>query len=435
MRWPAVIVGGGVAGLRAAISFSRRQIPFLLLEASQSIGGRVQSILTRAQPNEAGVFCLDRGFQVLQPSYNELRHPDLDFSRTNSPLELKYFYPGARVFYGGKFHTLADPWRHPISALASVFGPIGTLSDKIRVGLLQQHILSLGDEVWSGPKQTTMEYLQDWGFSPNLIERFFRPFLGGVFLEDALSTPASFFRFVFQNFAKSPVAVPRFGIGALGRELVKRLPVSSIRLGAEVQSVKEISGGFALGLASGECIETGNILWATEAAPTQKVLGPWISGTGNSLAKPDTTYHQARTLWFASPKIEAMGPMLFLDGERRGQINHAAVMSEVSPDYAPPGKSLICLNTLSMSATTESILSHAVDWFGAGVRDWQLLGEDRIRNALPLNFPGPNETDSLATTDRRIFLAGDYTTHPSLEGALLSGRRAADRILAQITGN
>ncbi len=435
MRWPVVIVGGGVAGLRAAITFSRRQIPFLLLEATQSPGGRVQSTFTRAHSNGSGVFCLDRGFQVLQPSYNELRHPDLDLGRPNSPLELKYFYPGARVFFDGKFHALADPWRHPISALASVFGPIGTLSDKVRVGLLQQHILSLGDAVWSGPKQTTIEYLQDWGFSPNLIERFFRPFLGGVFLEDALGTPASFFRFVFQNFAKSPVAVPRFGIGALTRELVQRLPVSSIRLGSEVQSFQEISGGFALGLASGESIETGNILWATEAGPAQKVVGRYISGTGKSQANLESYYHEARALWFASPKIESTGPVLFLDGERRGQINHAAVMSEVSPDYAPPGMSLIALNTLSMTATTESILSHAVDWFGPGVKDWRLLGEDRIRNALPLNFPGPNESDSLATTDRRIFLAGDYTTHPSLEGALLSGRRAAERIVAQITGD
>ncbi len=432
MPWPVVIVGGGVAGLRAAITFSRRQIPFLLLEASQTPGGRIQSVFTVSLQNGTERYCLDRGFQVIQPSYNELRHPDLDLGGAGSPLDLRYFYPGARVFFGGKFHTLADPARRPFEALASVFGPIGTLADKIRVGLMRRHILSMGGEVWAGPKQTTMEYLKAWGFSPNLIERFFRPFLGGVFLEDALSTPASFFRFVFRNFAKSPVAVPRFGMGALAGEMVRRLPVPSIRLGAEVQSVTEISGGFALRLASGECVEAANILWATEAGPAQKVLGRWIRRTEKFPANPDTFYRQARTLWFASPMVQATGPMLLLDGERRGQVNHAAVMSEVSPDYAPPGKSLIALNTLSMTATTESLLSHAVAWFGPGVKDWQLLGEDRIRQALPGYFPGPEESSDFVPTDRRVYLAGDYTTHPSLEGALLSGRRAAERIVTKI---
>ena len=434
MRWPVVIVGGGVAGLRAAISFSRRQIPFLLLESTQIPGGRIQSTFVSGAQNGRDRFCLDRGFQVVQPSYRELNHPDLDLGCPNSPLELKYFYPGARVFLEGKFHTIADPMRRPFAALASVFGPIGTLSDKIRVGLLQRHIGFLGDAVWSGPKQTTLEYLKGWGFSPNLIERFFRPFLGGVFLEDALETPASFFRFVFQNFAKSPVAVPRFGMGALVGEMVKRLPVSSIRLGAEVHSVSQISGGFALSLVSGECVEAGNILWATEAGPAQRILGGLIAGGGEPLANRAISYHQARTLWFASQKVEATGPVLLLDGERRGQINHAAVMSEVCSDYAPPGKSLISLNTLSMFATRESILSHAADWFGPGVKDWQFLGEDRIRQALPRDFPGPNESAGFVSTDRRITLAGDYTTHPSLEGALLSGRRSAEQIVAQLNG-
>ena len=52
-----MIVGAGLAGLRAALVLSSSSIPFVLLEASDGVGGRVRTDVKDG-------FVLDRGFQI-----------------------------------------------------------------------------------------------------------------------------------------------------------------------------------------------------------------------------------------------------------------------------------------------------------------------------------------------------------------------------------
>jgi len=64
---PVLIVGAGMAGLSCATQLHRAGRPFILIEASERVGGRVRTDRT------ADGFLLDHGFQVLLSAYPEVR--------------------------------------------------------------------------------------------------------------------------------------------------------------------------------------------------------------------------------------------------------------------------------------------------------------------------------------------------------------------------
>ena len=57
-----------------------------------------------------------------------------------------------------------------------------------------------------------------------LIERMFRPFLAGVFLEDQLETSGRFFHLVWRSMLRGTLCLPRHGIQAVPGQLAAGLP-------------------------------------------------------------------------------------------------------------------------------------------------------------------------------------------------------------------
>jgi len=96
-----IVVGAGLAGLRAARRLREAGMRPLVLESSDGIGGRVRT-------DRIEGFLLDRGFQVLLEGYSEAR-AILDYPA----LDLRRFYPGALVRMGGRFTRVGDPFRKP----------------------------------------------------------------------------------------------------------------------------------------------------------------------------------------------------------------------------------------------------------------------------------------------------------------------------------
>ena len=210
MTAPGVIVGAGLAGLCCAKHLREAGQSSIVLQASDGIGGRVRT-------DRVEGFLLDRGFQVLLTAYPETqRH--LDYAA----LDLRSFVPGALVHVDGRFHRIVDPWRRPVDALMHALSPIGSLADKARVARLRHRVLrGTLDALWSRPEQSTYAALVADGFSAQMIDRFFRPFFGGVLLDPDLATSSRMFEFTFRMFALGDSAVPAAGMG--------RSPVSSRR--------------------------------------------------------------------------------------------------------------------------------------------------------------------------------------------------------------
>ncbi|BFG15836.1 hypothetical protein CerSpe_021100 [Prunus speciosa] len=74
-KFPVIIIGGGLAGLAAATYLNSQNTPFLLLEASDAVGGRVRT-------NVVEGFLLDHDFQIFITAYSEAQNL-LDYNALN----------------------------------------------------------------------------------------------------------------------------------------------------------------------------------------------------------------------------------------------------------------------------------------------------------------------------------------------------------------
>ncbi len=100
-----LIVGAGLAGLCCGRRLAQCGVPFLALEASDGVGGRVRT-------DPAAGFRLDRGFQVFLPDAPEaVRVLDYD------PLDLRRFAPGALAWSAGRFRRVAVRQGEPVAAV------------------------------------------------------------------------------------------------------------------------------------------------------------------------------------------------------------------------------------------------------------------------------------------------------------------------------
>ena len=218
------VVGAGLAGLSCARALHRAGRRVVVLEASDAVGGRVRT-------DEVDGFRLDRGFQVMLTGYPELRaNVDLD------ALDLRAFSPGVTVRRGGRFRRLADPTREPSSALGAL--GVATPLDGARLLAWRHHVLSTpGNELATAPQSTTAELLEGRGFSRELREAFFRPFLAGTFFDDAMSTSSRLTELVFRSFFRGDVAVPAHGMQRLPDQLASELPDDAVRLSSPVDAI------------------------------------------------------------------------------------------------------------------------------------------------------------------------------------------------------
>jgi phytoene dehydrogenase-like protein len=408
-----VIVGAGLAGLCCARVLHQAGIPFLILEASDGVGGRVRT-------DRVEGFLLDRGFQVFQTDYPEARRV-LDYPA----LDLKPFYPGALVYYHGRLHRVGDPLRQPRHLFSTMFSPIGTLADKLRVARLRR-LVSQGslENLFLRPETSTLAALKTQGFSEIMIETFFRPFFSTVFFDRELASSIRMFEFVFRMLAAGDTALPAGGMGAIPAQLASALPEGSIRTNAPVARVEE---GKAV-LASGEEVPARAVVLAADGGETTRLLGE---------AKPFATV-DCTCLYFAAARPPVAEPILVLDGENAGPVSNLAVVSNVAPRYAPPGSALIQATVVGNPDMTDHDLeaqsrAQLTRWFSPEVVDWRLLRIYRIIKALPDQTPPtPDPLSQPVRVSPRLFVCGEYQSLSSIHWAMVSGRMAAEAIIREL---
>lgn len=418
-----VIIGAGLAGLNCARELSLAGRSCLILEAADAPGGRVRTDIVDG-------FRLDRGFQVLLTEYPEARRV-LDYDK----LSLRSFLPGALVRQGGSFHRFADPFRELRKGLAFATDPVVSLGDKLRVAKLRRACLAADElSLFSSPEETTREFLRRAGFSSAMVERFFEPFFGGVFLERNLVTSARFFQYLFRLFSLGAAAVPELGMEEIPRQLAASLPADSLRLNSGVRSLAKVDLGWKIETTSGTTLTAGQLVMAARE-PEAKAL---LAGVRTPGPAPARNWNRTTTFYYATATPPVDEPVIVLNGEGRsaGPINHLAVMSLVSPAYAPPGAHLVCVNVVGsapendsgMEALEAEVRNQLRRWFGPSASSWQVVGGYPIAHALPLQLSMAPQRQT--QSDTGILLCGDYQTTASIQGALTSGARAAQSLLS-----
>lgn len=403
-----LVVGAGLAGLSCARLLRDAGVDVRIVEAGDAVGGRVRT-------DEVDGFLLDRGFQVLLTAYEEVA-AQVDLAA----LEPRSFRPGSMVWNGRSLERVGDPFRDPGSTLSSMAAQVGSLGDKMKVAKLRGSLLPLSlAECFEGPQRTTLEELRALGFSDDFIDAFFRPFLGGVFLERALETSASLFRYYFRCFAAGDAVLPARGMQRLPEQLAEGME-DRITLGYRVAEVSDRD----VHRDDGTRLAAEQVVVAVDGAEAARLLG-----------MPAPRFKAAVTSYFAAPESPLPEPLLVLDGEGTGPANHVAVVSDVAPGYAPAGSHLVSVSGVDAAAEDPEGFRRAVPgqlrrWFGATVDRWEFLKTYRIDQALPVHTPGAPPHASPTSRHDGVFVAGDHTSFGAIQGALLSGRTAAEAVLS-----
>jgi len=400
-----LVIGGGLAGLAAAVRLHETGREVCVLEASDAIGGRVRT-------DRVDGFLLDRGFQVYLDAYPESG----DFLDLPA-LKLRPFDPGALVWKGKRLRRMMDVFRHPRALLQTAFQPVGTPFDKFRVARLRSRLLRKSpEEIWSSRQRATVDLLREEGFSEGFIDQFFRGFYGGIFLEEHLVTSSRMFEFTFAMFCRGSATLPAAGMGAIPAQLAARLPEGAIRCGIPVTKIE----GSRVRTPTGE-IQARNIIVATDGASAAGLL------PGHHAPK----WNRTTCLYYSAPVAPFTDRLIALRGDREGLIHYLSVPSNIAPSYAPADRALISVSVIG-NACDETSLENQVqreleEWFGPIVGDWSLLASYRINRALPVDPPGHT---GAGFEKGSVIICGDHTRSASIEGAIGSGLRAAESLLA-----
>lgn len=379
-----LIVGAGLAGLNAAINLEAAGVDVRIIESSDRAGGRVASDVIDG-------FICDRGFQLINAQYPALQElnvlNELDFIEAPRVIE---------VCLGDRRHVIGDPRQVPWTALNRA---TGTIPEKIAL------LRFIAGRAKSG--QSIGRALRNTG---TCYERVLRPFLQGVFLTDPDNVDAMYGHSIIKSFVNGRPGVPRNGVGELSKALAKR--VSNIVYNTRVDGIDKTS------VHTNNGTYTANkILIATDATTATQLLD--LTEVPR-MASCITWYH-------AVSENPSGNGRLVVDGQRRGPIINSVVMSDVSSNYAPANQHLVSTTT-DLNVTESDVRRHLAILWGVDTYAWQFIAKYEIPAALPIHNVGRALSQSMRINDHH-FVAGDHRTVPSQQGALFSGRLAAQLIL------
>lgn len=403
-----VIIGGGISGLTCAKYLNEKGYSFMLLEGSDALGGRVRT-------DKVDGFLLDRGFQILLTNYPEAKKI-LNYNN----LDLKYFGSGAMIKAEKGFMKMENPFRNKMAYLTMAFSSVGSLSDKLKIRKFANELAEIPDDEFFKMEATdTLTFLRNYGWSEKMINNFFKPFYGGVFLENDLVTSSNFFQFTFKQFFKGDAAIPADGMQAIPEQIAEMLPRNSIRKNARVKGFE----GNQIFLDGGEVITADRIVVATDPKTSDKLLGETNERAYNITT---CTYFSAETSPLKGEKFIALNP------NRRGVVHNVCVPSDISVHYGNAGKSLISVSTQGLEKLDERNLTNRIkrelfDWFGASVNVWKHLKTYHIPESL-VQYRAGSERQNSKLGDN-LYRCGDYLAYPSLNAAMQTGREVAQMIM------
>ena len=408
-----LVIGAGLAGLTCAKVLAGRGNEVEVFEASDDVGGRVRT-------DEKDGFLLDRGFQVYFTAYPAAkRHLD------HEKLDLRAFDPGAVMLQGQDKSVLSDPLRDPKALVPSLLSDAATFADKLRVLKLSRTLLDDSDAVGEVPGEdsTSLRYLEGLNFSGKILDRFFRPFYGGIFLDRSLQTSSRVLRFTFRMLATGKTAVPALGIGEIPKQLASHLPQDAIHLNSPVEGLLREDGRVVGVKLAGYEHEADAVVVATEAPVAGRLTGE---------AVPEGSVGQTCIYYATGERGLGSGKKILLNAGSGGFLNNVVEESNIAPSYAPPDRGLVSAVALGVpELPDEELFRRGVEeiskWYPEA--DLAPLAVYRIPYAQFDQPPGVHRRlPDNRTAAPGLVLAGEYTEDSSINGSMLSGEKAAEAL-------
>ncbi len=397
------IIGSGVSGLITALVLEKNGYSPIIIEASDTVGGRLKT-------DTVAGYELDHGFQVLLTSY-PLAKKYLNYET----LDLQKFSPGAVIYKHQKAFTIGDGLRKFNLLIPTLFSNIVSLGDKLKILKLNSklHKKSL-DDIFSDKEISTLQYLKDFGFSKKAIENFFIPFFSGIFLETTLETSSRMFEFVYKMFGNGYAALPKGGIGEIGKQLQKQLQTTDFIFNGKVTSIENQR----IQLQNGEVLESDMTIMATD--PTQLLAVDNTKKIG---------WKSCQTLYFETSDRKIKQPIIGLIADSSALINnifyHTSIANENTSKKELLSVTVIKDHNLHEDFLVKTVIKELQDL--CGIRNLRFLKMYDITKALPdrkhISYVPLKEDIKI---NDHLILAGDHLSNGSLNAAMLSGEFAAN---------
>jgi oxygen-dependent protoporphyrinogen oxidase len=435
-----VVVGAGIAGLTAAHFLDRAGVRVKVLEASSRVGGRMIT-------DSLNGHSVDCGAQFLSSEYSLLRALLKDAGLDAS---LRRTTPWNAIVCRGKLCRICSS--NPLSALASgLLGPVTWMKLGWQLARLRSSLASLPLNDYSRWTAFDTETVAAWAnraLGSSALEYIFEPMLEGFFFQrpedSSLALGLMLLSFGARNSRTLALAD---GLGSLpealavGLDVAIKAPLRSLSVGADS----------ALVTTDSERIKAAHVILAIPAhharplydsaePSANRLMAVPYSATINIAVVADQNFclpHQLRKVYglliprrerrhIAAICIEANK---FNSSAQNGQLFNILLSSSAAmammelPDEAIVAAALREAESYLPGLTAQTIATRLYRWRHA--EPWSRVGKAWDIAEYRANPP----------LDRRVWLAGDYTSMPFTEGAVESGKWAADAICQRIMGN
>jgi phytoene dehydrogenase-like protein len=251
-----------------------------------------------------------------------------------------------------------------------------------------------------------------------MITTFFKPLFGGVQLDPQLATSRRMFDIIFRSLSEGQSVLPARGMQALPEQLASQLKHDTVLLNSPVQSLD----GTTLTLRNGERIAARAVVVATDGPAASTLLG-----------LPPVQSRTAGCVYFSADTPPNDKKYVILDGSGNGPVLNVAIISNVAPSYAPPGKHLIAAALPGViTGDLEQLARQQLrEWWGPQVDSWKHLRTYAISHGGPVQS-APFSPKQRVSLGNGRFVCGDHRDTGSIQGALYSGRRCGEAVVQSL---
>lgn len=437
----AAVVGSGLAGLAAAVALTRAGVHVRVYEARGEPGGRMRS-------DQLGTATIDPAVQLVSSTYTAF----FDLARMTGSLELLVRAPGRDALWrNGRAHGIT---------YGSVTSMVGSTALpallKLRLGARYLPFLSTAvrdldanDPSGTGGIAHDEESVAAWGereMGSDFVELLTYPLLAAYYGSVPEQTTAALYHALARVGMDVRVHAVVGGAGRLPHTIADWLTAhgTELHLGTRVDEFELSDDGVRVRAAGTETACDVLVLATPPAAARSLVadvpsLAQWLDGVHTA---PTAS---AAFLLDAPLDPEWFGltfPRASVPGERIAAI---AAQSRKLPSLVPEGEAIVVYPRPALGTRlADAEPQHVVDELMPGLAAAFPGIEAHIWRARAYSFPDGyslfapgslRHRQALQSVEvpERLALAGDYLIAPTVEGAVRSGLRAAERLLRQRT--
>jgi squalene-associated FAD-dependent desaturase len=425
----AAVIGGGYAGMAAAVELAAQGIPVTVFESARQLGGRARGVLH----NDTR---LDNGQHLLLGCYHETQRL---IELVGGRIEQDFLRLPLQLDLHGEFSLRAPRLPAPFHLLAALLKAHGlTWNERMAAVRFMLKLRSMDFRLSSD--MTVTDLLAAHKQDADLTFKLWEPLCIAALNTPVDKASAQVLLNVLRDAlnrtrADSDMLLPRIDFTALfpqrAAEFIEQNG-GKVYLSCGVDSIVSKDGGVELAAANGTHLFS-HVICAAPAGVAAKLLRP-VAGLADVVAQIEALDHQPiYTVYLQYPAhVSLPHPMLGLHRRISQWLFDKGQIADQKGLLAAVISAEGIHQELSQEQLAQKVIAELSEEFGITEQpEWfRVIAEKRATFCCAPDLQRPAQQTALSN----ILLAGDYTAgdYPAtLEGAVLSGIRCARLITGQ----